>query len=115
MVITREIIEHIAELSRLQLDENDKDEMIIELGKIIAYFDKLKEIDTSNMEAMEYLNMDEVININMEEVTNIKENVLRDDVIIDSYNRKDLLDVLDEETVVDKEKLEYFIVPKIIE
>ncbi|NSW89380.1 MAG: Asp-tRNA(Asn)/Glu-tRNA(Gln) amidotransferase subunit GatC [Firmicutes bacterium] len=99
MAITREIIEYIAGLARLQLDEKDKEEMVIEISKIIAYFDKLKEMDTSNIDAMEYLSMDE----------DMDGNVLRDDVITESYDRKDLL------CGAEEEELGYFIVPRVVE
>lgn len=99
MTITKEIIEYIAMLARLQLDENEKNSMVADISKIISYFDKLKELDTSNIDAMEFLVMDE----------DVFEGALRDDIVGKSYDREDLLHPEEEESS------EYFTVPRVVE
>lgn len=98
MAITKEIIDYIAKLAMLQLSNEEQDNMVIEIGQVISYFDKLKELDTSYVDAMEFFFMDE------DEV----ESSLRDDIVKESYPRKQLLHS-------EENDLEYFRVPKVVE
>ena len=72
--------------------------MAAEIGRIISYFDKLKELDTSDVDAMEFLSMEE----------DVVENNLRDDVVGKSYDRDKLLHP-------EEKNSEYFTVPKVVE
>jgi aspartyl-tRNA(Asn)/glutamyl-tRNA(Gln) amidotransferase subunit C len=47
MAITREEVEHIAELAKLYLTEEEKEKMQRQLSAILDYFAMLQEIDTS--------------------------------------------------------------------
>jgi aspartyl-tRNA(Asn)/glutamyl-tRNA(Gln) amidotransferase subunit C len=49
-VITRAEVEHVARLARLQLTEPEKDRLAGELGAILAYIDKLRQLDTGGVE-----------------------------------------------------------------
>ena len=99
-LITKKIIEHIAELAKLEIEsEEEKEELSVQIDKIIKYFDKLKELDTTDVEIMEYLNGDHENN----------ENFLRDDVVGKSYTLEDVL------STACKKENGYFIVPKVIE
>ena len=72
MKVTRDIIEHVANLARLNLTEEEKDKMTSEMENIISYVDKLNELDTSNVKPMEH-------------VIPIK-NVFREDKVDKSYD-----------------------------
>jgi aspartyl-tRNA(Asn)/glutamyl-tRNA(Gln) amidotransferase subunit C len=48
--ITKKEVEHIAELARIKLTEKEKNKMTKELGAILGYIDKLKEVDTEGIE-----------------------------------------------------------------
>jgi len=50
MPITREEINHIAELSRLELTEEEKERYGAQLDKILEYIGQLDEVDTSKVE-----------------------------------------------------------------
>ncbi len=50
MSITRKEIEHIAELARLELSEEEKDRFSRQLGSILEYISQLNEVDTKNVE-----------------------------------------------------------------
>lgn len=100
MAISRQVIEHIAELARVEINnEKELEKMAAETDKIIAYFDKLKELDTSGIEAMEYLEADGCGD----------ENTLRNDEVGKSYDREDLLCRQEEK------EPGFFIVPRIVE
>ena len=49
MKITREVIEHIADLAMLNLEEDEIERLTTEMGKILEYMDKLNEVDTSDV------------------------------------------------------------------
>ena len=77
MKVTRETIEHVADLARLNLTENEKKRLTSEMEQIISYMDKLNELDTSDIKPMEH-----VIPI---------WNVLREDIAEKSYDREKML------------------------
>lgn len=50
MKIDKKTVEYIAKLARLSLTEEEKEEFTGQLDKILAYIDKLNELDTKNVE-----------------------------------------------------------------
>ncbi|MFQ5882657.1 MAG: Asp-tRNA(Asn)/Glu-tRNA(Gln) amidotransferase subunit GatC [Candidatus Methylomirabilales bacterium] len=50
MKITREEVEHVARLARLGLSEEERQRMRSQLDSILAYIDKLNQLDTSQVE-----------------------------------------------------------------
>lgn len=50
-MITRETVEEIALLARLELSEAEKETYTNQLNSILGYFAKLNELDTSQIEA----------------------------------------------------------------
>ncbi len=50
MAIDRKAIEHVAELARLELSEEEKARLAEQLGSILEYIDQLKEVDTAGVE-----------------------------------------------------------------
>lgn len=77
MKVTRDTIEHIAGLARLNITEAEKDKLTLEMENILSYVDKLNELDTSGLKPMEH-------------VIPLK-NVLREDKVEKSYNRDKML------------------------
>ena len=51
MKITKEEVEHVARLARLELDDASIDKFVGQIGEILDYIDKLNAIDTSNVAA----------------------------------------------------------------
>src|SRR3972149_4678806 len=94
MAISREDVEHIAKLARLQLTEEEVKRFQIELGKIIEYFDQLKKLDTENVPPMTH-----AVPI---------ENVLREDQVKESLLQEEALQNAPEK------KESYFQVPKVV-
>ncbi len=47
MAITRDDVDHVAELARLGLDEAERERLQVELGKILEYMQVLQRVDTS--------------------------------------------------------------------
>lgn len=50
MAISRKEIDHIAELSRLSLSEEEKDKFSAQLDSILQYVGQLDEVDTKNVD-----------------------------------------------------------------
>ncbi len=49
MKITKEEILHVADLARLDLDEESIDKFAEQIGTILAYMDKIKSVDTQGV------------------------------------------------------------------
>ena len=49
MKITKNEVEHVANLARLNLSEDELETMTGQLDNILSYFEKLAELDTSNV------------------------------------------------------------------
>lgn len=94
MEVTDKLVENLAHLARLQFNDNEKAEIKKDLQKMIAFVDKLNELDTSNVSPL--LHMSD--NVNM----------LRKDEVKGSVERNEALSNAPEKT--DK----YFKVPKVI-
>lgn len=50
MKITREEVEHVARLARLELSEEEKERIRAQLDSILQYMEKLNELDTTDVE-----------------------------------------------------------------
>ena len=46
MKITKEEVEHVAHLARLELDDRAIEQFADQISNILAYVDKLKQVDT---------------------------------------------------------------------
>ncbi|MCX6780777.1 MAG: Asp-tRNA(Asn)/Glu-tRNA(Gln) amidotransferase subunit GatC [Candidatus Magasanikbacteria bacterium] len=55
MKLSREEVEHIALLARLELTEAEKERYATELSAILGYVERLQEIDTTNVEPTSYI------------------------------------------------------------
>lgn len=75
--MTHEVIEHVAKLSRIELDEAEKETLTSDLMKIIAFADQLSEVDTSS--------------VHMKESLSNAENVFRVDRVIEFEDQEGLL------------------------
>ncbi len=62
MQVDDALIEKLAELSMLQFDETEKEEIKADLQKMIGFIDKLKELDTTGVEPLMHLS-EEVNNV----------------------------------------------------
>jgi aspartyl-tRNA(Asn)/glutamyl-tRNA(Gln) amidotransferase subunit C len=77
MSISRQDVEKVALLARLQLTDDELSKMTAELGQIVGYVDQLSEVDTEGIEPMAH-----AIEI---------ANVFRDDAVANSLPREEAL------------------------
>ena len=52
MKITKEIVQKTAHLARLSFEENAEEDMINDLQKMVDWVDRLKEVNTDNVEPL---------------------------------------------------------------
>jgi aspartyl-tRNA(Asn)/glutamyl-tRNA(Gln) amidotransferase subunit C len=95
MKITKQEVEHVANLARLELSEQDKEKLTDQLSNILTYVEKMSEMDTKGVEPTSH-----VLDIN---------NVMRDDVSAESLPQEKAIG-----NAPDK-ALGHYKVPKILE
>lgn len=78
MKLTKEDVEKVADLARLELSEDEKTIFASQLNTILGYFEKLKELDTSAVEGTTHASA-------------ITTNVLREDKARPSLSNEDSL------------------------
>ena len=94
MQVTDELIEKLARLSMLEFSENEKKEIREDLAKMIAFVEKLNELDTSGIEPLMHMSNEE--------------NVLRQDEIGNMLSKEEALQN------APAHNKDYFTVPKVI-
>lgn len=94
MKIDQTTVDHIAHLARLEFEHETKEEIITDLNRMLAFVEKLNELDTTHVEPLVYMS-DEV-------------NVLREDDVKQEISREDAL------KNAPKKDSDYFRVPKVI-
>lgn len=94
MKISPEIVAKIASLARLELSEDKIGLFAEQLGDVLAYMDKLGELDTSSVEPL-YSPVD-------------KPTPMREDTVVKEFTREELL------AGAPQTDGEFFIVPRIV-
>jgi len=54
-IITKKEVEYVAELAKLEFNEEEKEEFTSQLNSILDYFKKLNELDTDKVEPTAYV------------------------------------------------------------
>ncbi|MBR6408053.1 MAG: Asp-tRNA(Asn)/Glu-tRNA(Gln) amidotransferase subunit GatC [Clostridia bacterium] len=54
MIIDNSLIDYVASLSRLKVQESERERLIRDLGNIIGYIEMLNELDVAGVEAMSH-------------------------------------------------------------
>lgn len=94
MAVNKKDVEHIAELARLKFNEQELENFTHDLNEILAYVEKLNELDTENVEPLSH------------PVEGI--NAFREDTVKKSISREEAL-----KNAPDKDD-EFFKVPRVI-
>ncbi|HTB32643.1 MAG TPA: Asp-tRNA(Asn)/Glu-tRNA(Gln) amidotransferase subunit GatC [Bacteroidia bacterium] len=58
MKIDSKTVDKLADLAKLEFDEEGKKEIVNDLNRIVEFVEKLSELDTSNVEPLIYLSED---------------------------------------------------------
>lgn len=94
MTVDEKLIDEIAHLSRLEFIDESKTAMMNDLNKMLAFVEKLNELDTENVEPLIYMT---------EEY-----NIMREDKVETTIDREEAL------KNAPKRDSDYFRVPKVI-
>ena len=95
MKIDTKVVDELAHLARLSYENEAKQEIVTELNKIIAFVEKLEEINTDGIEPLIYM---------VDETNVTREDVMKQDVSQDEGLKN-----------APKKDSDYFRVPKVIE
>lgn len=95
MNINEETLKKIAHLSRLELDEKNTDKMLQDMNNMLAFVEKLNEVNTDGVEPLTTMT---------QEI-----NALRDDVAKQDLTHQQVLQN------APKKDVDYFRVPKVLE
>jgi aspartyl-tRNA(Asn)/glutamyl-tRNA(Gln) amidotransferase subunit C len=76
MIVNDALVEKLANLSRLEFDETEKEEIKSDLEKMIGFIDKLNELDTTGVDPL--LHMSE--NVNVFRKDEVKNEIKREEV-----------------------------------
>jgi len=77
MEVNDQLVSKLAKLARLRFDESESEEIKADLQRMIAFVEKLNELDLENAEPLLHMSSDT--------------NVLREDIIQGSVSREDAL------------------------
>lgn len=94
MKLDKATVEKLAHLARLEFSENEKEEMLSDLNKMMAFVDKINELDLEGVEPLIYLTDEE--------------NVMRKDEVKGQVSKDEAL-----KNAPDKDT-DYFRVPKVL-
>ena len=94
MKVDDKLVEHLAHLSRLELDEKSREKMKFDFEKILDFVTKLEEVDTSGVDPLVYMSKET--------------NVLREDEVKGMVSQKEALQN------APKKDTDYIRIPKVI-
>lgn len=77
--VTKENLQHLAKLCRIGCDPSKQDKLLCDFSEIVAYVEKLSEVDTSAVEPCNYV------------TEGLAATPLREDVPQKSFEREDFL------------------------
>jgi aspartyl-tRNA(Asn)/glutamyl-tRNA(Gln) amidotransferase subunit C len=95
MTIDKKTVDEIAHLARLEFEDAAKEEIIKDMNRMLAFVDKLNELNTDGVEPLIYMN-DDV-------------DVMREDLAQNNITQQEAL------KNAPKKDSDYFKVPKVIE
>jgi aspartyl-tRNA(Asn)/glutamyl-tRNA(Gln) amidotransferase subunit C len=95
MKIEKETLDKLAHLARLEYDEKDSEKMLADLNNMVAFVEKLKEVDTTGVEPLTTMS---------HEI-----NAMREDQVQGQLTREEAL------ANAPKKDTKFFRVPKVLE
>jgi aspartyl-tRNA(Asn)/glutamyl-tRNA(Gln) amidotransferase subunit C len=83
-IITVEEVQKVADLARLEIDEQEVQELTNHLARILAYIDKLNELDTTDVPPTSHV-------LRIKNDPDLKQGVVKPDEVKPSYRREIIL------------------------
>ena len=82
MEVNDELVNNIAKLARLEFKDDEKEEIKLDMQKMIAFIEKLNELDTTGVEPL--LHMSENVNVLRED--EVKGSITREEAFLNAPN-----------------------------
>ncbi|MFH1508738.1 MAG: Asp-tRNA(Asn)/Glu-tRNA(Gln) amidotransferase subunit GatC [bacterium] len=83
--ITKQDIEYLARLARLELSEEEKEKFTSEISSVLEYIEKLNEVDTKGIE-----DLDQVTGLKQSgRVDSVRKSISRDEMLKNAPHKKD--------------------------
>ncbi len=84
-MITKEEVEHVGWLARIEISESESDEYAEKLNSVLGYFGQLDEVDTEDV--LPTYHVADVMNVFREDV--VKPSMSQEDVLSNSENKQE--------------------------
>ena len=82
MEVNDELVNNIAKLARLEFKDDEKEEIKLDMQKMIAFIEKLNELDTTGVEPL--LHISENVNVLRED--EVKGSITREEAFLNAPN-----------------------------
>ncbi len=82
MEVNDELVNNIAKLARLEFKDDEKEEIKLDMQKMISFIEKLNELDTTGVEPL--LHMSENVNVLRED--EVKGSITREEAFLNAPN-----------------------------
>lgn len=84
-MVDKKAVEYIAKLARIEVNDEEKSFLSLQLSKIIGYIDKLKKVDTKGIKPMRSLSPSQ----SLLREDKVKTNLAKDDILKNAPARLD--------------------------
>ena len=85
MIIDKDTVEKVAHLARLELAEDEKENIIADMNKVLGFMAKLNEVDTTGVEPLVYMTSE--INVLREDV--VKQEISHEEALLNAPKHDD--------------------------
>ncbi len=83
MDISNEMIDKLADLSKLEFNGDEKEKLKTDLNKIITFIDKLNELDTKNVEPLIFMSNE----VNMLREDEVKQTITHEEAMLNAPSK----------------------------
>ncbi|MEI6595907.1 MAG: Asp-tRNA(Asn)/Glu-tRNA(Gln) amidotransferase subunit GatC [Bacteroidota bacterium] len=83
MDISNEMIDKLADLSKLEFNGDEKEKLKADLNKIITFIDKLNELDTKNVEPLIFMSNE----VNMLREDEVKQTITHEEAMLNAPSK----------------------------
>jgi len=80
MEVTSEMIDRLAKLARLKFSDAEKEELKVDLERMIGFVEKLKEVDTTGVEPL--LHISNAVNVLRED--EVKQTITKEEALLNA-------------------------------
>lgn len=83
MKLTKETVNHLAHLARLEFSEEEQDRMLKDMDKILGFVAKIEELDLEGIEPLKYMSEE----VNVLRADEVKQEITKDQALKNAPDR----------------------------